>query len=129
MPKVARKSDPVTSSASASAVKKPRSKPGSKSAKLVEVWSGEGAKLPIKKQRLVRMIKDDVDDLVKGEFAGDVKEGAKIKLRKDAAIAMHQWFCPKFVRGISTAHMLTRHAKRQTFMGPDLALLESIEKA
>lgn len=89
---------------------------------------------PFKLQRVLRIFKESIKDATAegGELHDlllTLKDGASLKMRKSAGIAMYAYICEQeFLRLAVDAQILADHAKRLTVMPSDWSVLRRVKE-
>jgi histone H3/H4 len=88
---------------------------------------------PFKQQRVLRIIKECIKEATAegGELHDlllTLKEGASLKMRKAAGVAMFSYLCDEYLRLSVDAQVLAHHAKRLTVMSSDWQVLRRVKQ-
>jgi histone H3/H4 len=88
---------------------------------------------PFKQQRVLRIIKECIKEATAegGELHAlllTLKEGASLKMRKAAGVAMFSYLCDEYLRLSVDAQVLAHHAKRLTVMSSDWQVLRRVKQ-
>lgn len=130
MPKVSRKesSKPTTSASTSEKAEKKtkrRSKPGSRSKKEIAFWTHQDSKLPIRFQRIARIAREQLEEVIAEHYADDMGESVP-KFRKGFMLRLHDFTVRQVIDEISGARECRDHAGRSTLMKKDWQVYQKL---